>query len=68
MFSEKAKSKLQVVLTEGNKVSVFLVNGIKLQGTIDDLADDCIFLKAINSTSVQLVFYHAISTVVPESV
>ncbi len=43
-------------------VSIFLVNGIKLHGVVDDYDDDVIMLK---STATQMVFKHAISTVVP---
>ncbi len=44
-------------------VSIFLVNGIKLQGQIDAFDQFVILLK--NPTS-QLVYKHAISTIVPE--
>jgi host factor-I protein len=43
-------------------VSIFLVNGIKLQGTIDSFDQFVVLLK--NSVS-QMVYKHAISTVVP---
>lgn len=43
-------------------VSIFLVNGIKLHGVVDDYDDEVIMLK---STATQMVFKHAISTVVP---
>ena len=43
-------------------VSIFLVNGIKLHGTIDDYDDQVILLK---STTTQMIFKHAVSTVVP---
>lgn len=47
---------------EGVLVSIFLVNGIKLHGTVDDYDDQVIFLK---STTTQMIFKHAVSTVVP---
>lgn len=43
-------------------VSVFLVNGIKLHGIVDSFDQEIIMLK--NSVT-QMVFKHAISTVVP---
>lgn len=43
-------------------VSIFLVNGIKLQGKVHAFDSDVILLK--NSTT-QMVFKHAISTIVP---
>ena len=43
-------------------VSIFLVNGIKLQGQIDSFDQYVVVLK--NTTS-QMVYKHAISTVVP---
>ena len=43
-------------------VSIFLINGIKLHGVIDSFDDQVIMLK---STITQMVYKHAISTVVP---
>jgi len=43
-------------------VSIYLVNGIKLQGQIDSFDQFVVLLK--NSVS-QLVYKHAISTIVP---
>ena len=43
-------------------VSVFLVNGIKLHGIIEAYDDNAIMLK---NAVTQMVFKHAISTVVP---
>ena len=47
---------------EGGLVSIFLVNGIKLHGTVDDYDDEVILLK---SATTQMIFKHAVSTVVP---
>ena len=46
----------------GCPVSIYLVNGIKLQGQIDSFDQFVVLLK--NSVS-QMVYKHAISTVVP---
>lgn len=43
-------------------VSIFLVNGIKLHGVIDNYDDEVIMLK---NAITQMVYKHAISTVVP---
>ena len=43
-------------------VSVFLVNGIKLHGTIEHVDERVITLK---NGMTQMVYKHAISTVVP---
>jgi host factor-I protein len=43
-------------------VSIFLVNGIKLQGQVESFDQFVVLLK--NSVS-QLVYKHAISTIVP---
>jgi host factor-I protein len=44
------------------QVSIFLINGIKLHGVIDNMDDSVVMLK---NTITQMVFKHAISTVVP---
>jgi host factor-I protein len=43
-------------------VSIFLINGIKLHGIIDNFDDQAIMLK---NAVTQMVFKHSISTVVP---
>jgi len=43
-------------------VSVYLVNGIKLQGTIESFDQ---FVVLLRNTVSQMVYKHAISTVVP---
>jgi len=53
---------LNVIRMEKIPVSVYLVNGIKLQGIIESFDQFVILLQ--NSVS-QLVYKHAISTVVP---
>ena len=53
---------LNALRKERVPVSVYLVNGIKLQGTIDSFDQFVVLLK--NSVN-QMVYKHAISTVVP---
>jgi host factor-I protein len=43
-------------------VSIYLVNGIKLQGTIESFDQ---FVVLLRNTVSQMVYKHAISTVVP---
>jgi len=53
---------LNALRKERVPVSIFLVNGIKLQGTIESFDQFVVLLK--NAVS-QMVYKHAISTVVP---
>lgn len=43
-------------------VSIFLISGIKLHGVVSDFDDHVIMLKSV---ATQMVYKHAISTVVP---
>ena len=53
---------LNTLRKEKVPVSIYLVNGIKLQGQIDSFDQFVVLLK--NSVS-QMVYKHAISTIVP---
>ena len=53
---------LNALRLEGVPVSVFLVNGIKLQGTIESFDRFVVLLR--NSVS-QMIYKHAISSIVP---
>ena len=53
---------LNVLRKERVPVSIFLVNGIKLQGQIESFDQFVVLLK---NTVSQMVYKHAISTVVP---
>lgn len=53
---------LNLLRKEHVPVSIYLVNGIKLQGTIESFDQFVILLK---NTVSQMVYKHAISTVVP---
>jgi host factor-I protein len=53
---------LNALRKERVTVSIFLVNGIKLQGQIESFDQFVVLLK--NSVS-QMIYKHAISTVVP---
>jgi len=53
---------LNALRKEKVPVSIFLVNGIKLQGTVDSFDQ---FVVLLNNSVSQMVYKHAISTVVP---
>jgi host factor-I protein len=53
---------LNALRKERVPVSIYLVNGIKLQGTVDSFDQFVVLLK---NTVNQMVYKHAISTVVP---
>ena len=65
-MATKAQSLQDPFLNELRKeqvpVSIYLTNGIKLQGTVDSFDQFVIVLK---SSVNQMVYKHAISTVVP---
>jgi host factor-I protein len=54
---------LNAVRKERTAVSIFLVNGIKLQGTVDSFDQFVVMLKS--AAGSQMVYKHAISTIVP---
>jgi len=54
---------LNTLRKEHIPVSIYLVNGIKLQGTVESFDQYVVLLR--NATVVQMVYKHAISTVVP---
>ena len=53
---------LNALRKERVPVSIFLVNGIKLQGSVESFDQFVVMLK---SNSSQMVYKHAISTIVP---
>ena len=53
---------LNALRKEHVAVSIYLVNGIKLQGQVDSFDQYVILLK---NTGTQMVYKHAISTIVP---
>ena len=54
---------LNQVRKEKNSVTVFLINGVKLQGVITWFDNFCILLGRDGQS--QLVYKHAISTIMP---
>ena len=69
MASDKSRNLQEVFLNNVRKshvaVTVFLVNGVKLQGIITWFDNFSILLK--RDHHVQLVYKHAISTIMPVS-
>lgn len=53
---------LDALCADQSQVSVYLVNGIKLQGKIESYDQAVVLLK---STVNQMIYKHAISTIVP---
>ena len=68
-MSEKTQNLQDVFLNNvrksKNPVTVFLVNGVKLQGVITWFDNFCILLRRDGHS--QLVYKHAISTVMPST-
>ena len=66
MTTEKSNLQdvfLNTVRKEKTSVTIFLINGVKLQGIITWFDNFCILLKREGVT--QLVYKHAISTIMP---
>ena len=67
MASEKQPNLQDVFLNHVRKgkvpVTVFLINGVKLQGVITWFDNFCVLLR--RDGQAQLVYKHAISTVMP---
>lgn len=53
---------LNTLRKERVQVAIYLVNGIKLQGQVDSFDQYVVLLK---NTVTQMVYKHAISTIVP---
>ena len=58
-------SFLNNVRKNKNPVTVFLINGVKLQGVITWFDNFCILLR--RDGTAQLVYKHAISTIMPSN-
>ena len=54
---------LNVVRKERTPLTVFLVNGVKLQGVVTSFDAFCVLLR--RDAQTQLVYKHAISTIMP---
>lgn len=55
---------LNTLRKEHIAVSIFLVNGIKLQGKVDSFDQYVVILKSATS---QMIYKHSISTIVPST-
>tara|TARA_B100001057_G_C22355980_1_gene758944 strand:- start:249 stop:485 length:237 start_codon:yes stop_codon:yes gene_type:complete len=58
-------SFLNNVRKNKNPVTVFLINGVKLQGVITWFDNFCVLLR--RDGTAQLVYKHAISTIMPSN-
>jgi host factor-I protein len=50
-----------------SEVNIYLVNGIKLSGHIQEFNRTCILLVNLESTSSQIIYKTAISSIVPKN-
>jgi host factor-I protein len=70
LMSEKTQNVQDVFLNHIRKnkipVTVFLINGVKLQGVVSSFDNFCLLLR--RDGHVQLVYKHAVSTVMPGSI
>jgi host factor-I protein len=70
MSSEKRQSLQDIFLNAVRKsktpLTVFLVNGVKLQGIVTWFDNFCVLLKG-EGRPPQLVYKHAISTIAPNA-
>ena len=55
-------SFLNAARKAGIPVSIYLINGVKLQGRIDSFDQ---FVIVLRNNTVQMLYKHAISTIVP---
>lgn len=66
-MSDKIQSVQDVFLNKVRKeklpVTVFLVNGVKLQGIVTWFDNFCLLLR--RDSHVQLIYKHAVSTIMP---
>jgi host factor-I protein len=69
MAAEKSPNLQDVFLNHVRKnkiaVTIFLINGVKLQGVISSFDNFCLLLR--RDGHVQLVYKHAVSTVMPSA-
>lgn len=56
---------LEKLRIEQTSVSLYLINGIKLLGQISSYDEDIILLRDSKNICEQLIYKHAISTIVP---
>jgi len=56
---------LNGIRKEQIKVSIYLINGIKLTGVVSSFDQYVVILRDSESTVNQLIYKHAISTIVP---
>ena len=62
-MSEKNNDFLLKLQKEEISVTVFLVNGVKLQGIVTHFDDESLLLRRDGHT--QLIYKHAVSTIMP---
>lgn len=68
MFKNIQDDYLNNLLENHLQISVYLINGIKLSGVIAAFDSNVIILSDSKSTVQQLIYKHAVSTIVPARV
>ncbi len=61
MISDLQQKYLENVCKENNPVTIFLLNGIKLQGIITGFDENVVMLR--RDSSLQVIYKQAISTI-----
>ena len=57
------ESFINDLISHSKLVTIFLISGIKLEGTITSSDSNTLILKGANN--IQLVYKHAVSTILP---
>ena len=65
MSAEKKQNLLNSVRKSKTPLTIFLVNGVKLQGVVSWFDNFCVLLRRDGQS--QLVYKHAISTIMPSA-
>jgi RNA chaperone Hfq len=63
---KKIQNEFLQNLCEQNRFgSIYLISGIQLKGIFTAFDDQAIFLKSQNNSNEQMIYKHAIATIVP---
>ena len=63
---KKIQNEFLQNLCEQNQFgSIYLISGIQLKGIFTAFDDQAIFLKSQNNSNEQMIYKHAIATIVP---
>ena len=65
MINNLSNIYIQNIYDDGKQVSVYLINGVKLSGWVKSYDDYCLIIRDNSDSIHQLIYKHAISTIVP---